>query len=340
LAHNWRRLGLATRKRQSADRHERAGKSANPATPATPAPMTITRRTLLLGGGAALVASRARAQQIPLGAPRLAPVGLPTVRHDTALSQGLAFLWVPTQGLQNLEMVSDRLSTYHGTSAGPGPFGKQLTCTPDCPIWSFSPVTTSNGAGTGDFSLATLVQASSTANGFVLTQQNSSTGANIALNFNSDYHGNLTSGQVTFGVWDGASNLAGAATVVNLFFGNPYLAILGVRSGGATGTCNIYVDGVNRTDTSAATGSLDVRFGTVGIGDAFNSINSGTGGANMPTVAAMMWNRALSLQEIASFRAVFFPQFLAQLLAWPIDLLAAISKPPRPPDPAIFAAPF
>lgn len=303
----------------------------------------IHRRTLLLGAGAALASSRARAQQIPLGVPRpMVPVGLPMVRRDTALARGVAFLWVPTEGLQNTELVSGNLSTnYHGTSAGPGPFGDQLTCTPGCPSWPFSAITTSNAVGTGDFTIAALVQANSTAGSFVLSQQNSSTGANIALTLDSNYVGSGNSGQITFGVWDGASNLAGASTIVNFFSGNStYFAILGVRSGGATGTCNIYVNGVNRTDTSTATGSLDVRFGNVAIGDAYNAINSGTGGANMPTVAAMGWNRALALPEIASFQPARFPQFLAQLLAWPIDLLAAISQPPRPADPAIFAAPF
>lgn len=267
-----------------------------------------SRRSFLRGAGSlGLIAALpriARAQQPAAGfrfrRGLYIPAGVPRLNRDHRLSYGLNF--ASAAGLSPaLDIVSGKRasSVNSNVSFGAGETGQEArfqngTALTDGIIWLTRPfITTSNGAGTGDFTMAVVAAPTPNATEFnFLISQRVSTGSLNQVYFcaNLSTSGSQASGWLTFDTYSGTHILAGAASQVD----GAYHAFVAKRTGIATA---VYRDGL-----SVGTGSGTVQnilntsqdFDVGGLAQD----NTNARGSNCPVSFAACWNRALADDEI------------------------------------------
>ena len=222
---------------------------------------------------------------------RRQPQGRIQIRWRISLAQGLCFLaeFGPSPGI-------DRVSGSGFEQAGEGVLvpttrgqGRKFAQTQR---WSSSALITSEGAGSGDY---TLLSVSAPVAEGVVSAIFSFCGASnggqcyILANTNAGY--GAASGNIAFGNFPGA-----LGTVAGVVDGNPHVFVLVRRGGVAT----LYVDGIERGSVSASGDVIDGlgRFSVEGI--------AGYGGwysANTTHIREGAWNRALEPAEIVKVSA-------------------------------------
>ena len=162
------------------------------------------------------------------------------------------------------------------------------------PLW-ISPFTTSDGAGTGDFTMLAVAAPPLSATATqLLSSRNPTPSAYASLQVNQN-GGSNASGALTLNTSDGVGNTRAAATSV---LTGGFHVIAGRRSGT---TCSVWVDGVS-------VGSISGTVRTVWDANARLSplcaYNGGSGSffgltANCPYLLHGVWNRALADNEMA-----------------------------------------
>lgn len=177
--------------------------------------------------------------------------------------------------------------------------------------WPGQFITTSNGVGTGDFTIM-IVANPSVGPGveYLLSQKNDSAGypyAQCILLANSDANGNYSPGAACFYTYSGSQVSCAAASQVD---GN-YHVWMGVRVGT---TLQLWRDGSLIASSSGVAQGLVQANRVMNIGSrGYDTSESYRGRA----LAAAAWNRALTPEEIGKYRS---PQEAQALLFKPIDI--------------------
>lgn len=225
--------------------------------------------------------------------------------QQSPLLVGLAFAW---SGAALREMVRDEIPGIAAVELVPGPHGLVAACATGRRNieWQRQFITTSDGVGTGDFTLLVVANPSAGSTvGHMLAQKNDAGGApfaQTALLANSDAAAVASSGSVAFFTYATIDSGVAAAGLAD----GEYHVFVGRRQ---STNHSIWRDG-----TQAATTSLAVR--TISQADRWMAVGSrGNGTAEafgQQILLALGWNRALSDEEISRWRS---PDHLAQEIA-------------------------
>jgi len=226
------------------------------------------------------------------------------VISSRSIAQGLCFAALPTR-----ELVSntDGWLDTNTTVGYDGQHKKIITpSTSDNygASWvGLTPLTTSNGVGTGDFAIAVIAKPEATADATSMISQAGLGKTQTYLLANCEAGWGAVSGGAAFGVWDG-SDLK-AATATGVVDGNWHVFV-GVRRG--TGLY-LYVDG-RLVGTGTDSGPSNVYSNATGT--ALGGIYGYTSGWEFPYPIAggAMWNRALSPDECVTLGQDFYLPFL------------------------------
>jgi len=156
---------------------------------------------------------------------------------------------------------------------------------------SFEPITTSDGAGTGDFTLLVLANPISEARLSSAAGQGTASNPYARLAFNSDGLNGLTAGQFGFVT---RTTAATGVTVAGAIDGNYHL-FAGRRIGTVM---DAFVDGVKRNSNSGAIRDFAIGTCSFSIGNDAGSATSNRIDTGCNIVLAAGWNRALSDAEM------------------------------------------
>lgn len=269
----------------------------------------VSRRRLLraAGAGALFVASPAivRAQSVLTEPGRRGlyfPTGMPRVNRTHRLAASLCFAALAQQGTAGIDLFSGLSASGVGSTVTPhfrpavvGQamfFGNGVNPN-DAAQWvlpiAYSPIVTSNGSGTGDFTMLTVANPPSAATqNFLFCQRNGSSlvQANIAANRNLS---SQSTGTLSFITFNGTFVGAVASSAVD---GN-WHAFMGMRAGT---TCSIWKDGAQLATGTGTVQQVKDSGTVIGygglIGDTTNSV-----GANCGIAFCAAWNRALAADE-------------------------------------------
>jgi hypothetical protein len=212
------------------------------------------------------------------------------------LARGLCFYWVAA-GASNLAdarpYTASGNATVVATPYGPGALYSSASGRYS---WTaYQPITTSDGAGTGDFTMASIVNVAAGAGAQYFLSQRRNTTPLVQANLvagrtrtNTNSNGTISIQIRTTGSFtDGASTASGITD-------GAYHLWSGVRSGTAFAIYQDGVDVTNNSGTSAATildSTQKLSVGNLGDNDAT--------GITCNQVLAACWNRSLSAQEQA-----------------------------------------
>lgn len=263
----------------------------------------LTRRRLLWSSAAlALVAapSIVRAQQIPLRPFRgiFFPPELPRIDATHSLAIGLCFCVVGrnfydiSSTTRNANLVEGNVTITIGPVGQQPHFGNGVSNTDGVQWTNYSAIKTSNGSGTGDFTIGQIANpAASGSQQNVLFSQRINTGSVNAALLAANANG--TSGQFQFFTNSGSAVQVLAASQVN---GN-YRAYMGVRSGT---TVTAYVDGTSVGSSSGTAQTISIAGQDTGIGCLCQD-TADNRGANCGIPITAAWNRALSATEVVTW---------------------------------------
>ena len=178
---------------------------------------------------------------------------VPVLNRHSQICASAAFGWVPLGGLE-FDLVNAVYGTRNGNNNNlnsASPFGLSTAYgSSGNSQFAFRPLATSNGAGTGDYTIACVALLTSSSAG-ALSGQDKTSGPHALLTVGSDYTGSTLSGAISIAASDGTSK-AGASTATGLLTGTPtWYVIVGVVRGGGT-SAKIYVNGVDCTNTSSS----------------------------------------------------------------------------------------
>lgn len=209
------------------------------------------------------------------------------------IARGLAFLWSASQGRR--ELVTNELATTVNAVIKPGSLGTVADCaTGQTNIeWvSQQFITTSNGSGTGDFSMLVVANpAASGTVGHVYAQKNDAGGgafSQTAMMAHSNNAGITSSGAFAFLTYSTANT---GLSVASMCDGN-WHTYLGVRRGTVL---ELYRDGVlagSASGTARAITQTPARYTAIG-----SRGNGTTESFPDDVMLAAGWNRALSFAE-------------------------------------------
>lgn len=235
--------------------------------------------------------------------PRYVPTDPVEVDWSHPLAEALAFLWIPSGEIIARPAFTTQLCGPVQSSVGPA---VNFTATSGYVNYAgFSAVTTSDGAGGGDFTVAAAayLPASLTGANYFFSQRKSAAPINQwGLNVGRDYLNSSSAGTVSFSTYSGT--FQGASTAASTSDGL-YHVWAGTRT---SGVCKIYRDGTDLTSTSASSTQIVYASGQdTTIGDLAQNLNiSGIGGHTAPgsyIPFAFAWNRALTQGEATWFSA-------------------------------------
>lgn len=240
---------------------------------------------------------------------------LPEIDASHPLAIGLAFCFVPIPQL-NLNLIDGtKLTGYSESALSINALHSQLgqcinfTGARNTITSPYAPLTSSDGAGTGDFTVCVLADPISGEGQGVLFGQGPTTGTinELEVNANGNKANGASAGIFSWYAYNG-STLAGAQTdTTGIPSSRTFRAYTAWRSGTS---CKVYIDGVDKTNSSDAVAnkfylsSNSSNRQTLGC----HSINaSQTAGCRM--IRCDAWNRALSQAEIMAWAADPFAMF-------------------------------
>ncbi len=239
--------------------------------------------------------------------------GIPQIDWCNPITNELAFFWVTLAGLQ-INLATGLTGTYTEAVPSVGPYGQQTKFVTNGINFSVDPLVSSNGVGTGDFSIAALAAPGVTTQTII-----GSRAVFTRLVANSTY--NQSAGSTLFSVFTTPDGSTYQGATSNAVLDGGYHLLHGQRSGS---TYKTYFDGADQTSATGASGTADIRGAGDGNGTFIVGSDASTGGGQ-PADAVVLcaaWNRALSIPEIESFAADPF----AFLIFQPDRMRAVISS--------------
>lgn len=237
------------------------------------------------------------------------------------LARGLCFYWVASAAINLADMRQYTTSgnvTVVGTPYGPGAIYSSASGRYS---WPYPPIITSDGAGTGDFTMASIVNVAAGAVGQYFLSQRRNASPLVQANLvagRTRTNGN-SAGIISIQIRTTGTSTDGASTAAGITDG-AYHLWSGVRSGTAFA---IYKDGVDATANSGTSGAtiLDsAQLFAVG-----NLADQNATGITCNQVLAACWNRALSAQEQAWLYAepfILLKQVAPRSLLWSIPSIS------------------
>lgn len=223
---------------------------------------------------------------------------LARANYQDPIAKGLCFLWTGTNGRN--EAISGLSVDVFSAGRNGSPYGLVADCaTGQRNIeWAKQFVTTSDGAGTGDFTVLVISNPKSVSSvGHMLAQKNDAAGApysQFALLSNSNASASASAGSVCFFTYSSS----GTAVVSDFAINGLWHVWVGVRRGT---TIELYRDGIQ-----LATNSGTVR--TVSQSNRYLALGSRGNGTTEAfaddILGAAAWNRALSAGELAALRSI------------------------------------
>jgi len=226
------------------------------------------------------------------------PSGPVRLRAAGPFYHGLAFAW--TAAAHRQELVTGAIADVSNVEPIGSPFGLAARCaTGQRNVeWAGQFVTTSNGVGTGDFTILVVANPSASGTvGHMLAQKNDAAGspfAQMALLANASSTGAASSGSVCFFTFNGASYGVAAAGVID----GDYHVWIGVRR---LTTFEIYKDGVILNAGPGVAININQANRFMAVGSRGNGTTEAFG---QDVLTAAAWNRALSADEIAALGTI------------------------------------
>lgn len=226
------------------------------------------------------------------------PAGPTRLRAAGRFAEALAFAW--TASAHRQELVTGAIADVSNVLPIGSPFGLAAQCaTGQRNVeWAGQFVTTSNGVGTGDFTILVVANPSASGTvGHMFAQKNDAAGspfAQMALLSNADSTASASSGSVSFFTFNGSPYGASAAGAID----GDYHVWVGVRNGAFLA---IYKDGVLLAFVSGAAVNINQANRFMAVGSRGNGTTEAFG---RDVLTAAAWNRALSSDEIAALGSI------------------------------------
>lgn len=243
------------------------------------------------------------------------PQGSPLVNDATGLTVGLAHLiWAP----QAKDVVTGLVATRNGVSIGVSSRGAGLTSAVAATAADFGAfrVTTSDGAGTGDFAVCVVGNPVTSATRSIVTGGLSGVSPEPCFTFNGTATDGNRSGGIAF-IW-GANGVRSTST--SIVDGQFHVFIVSRNSG----VMNMYVDGINIAAAAAGTVSSNINSANQSL--RIGGYSAGSFGLNRAVIPLVAWwNRGLTAEQSSALSSNVWQLFAPKRIWVPVS---AASGPP------------